>query len=264
MPTSTFRFGRAILIAVLGGMLGPLSAEPEALEAVNEPGASEQTAADLLECVGKNTRARWRLLFRPPPPTPPMDRGRAALILGTLMGDSFLIWQAGDAQQFRNNNQDVLAYCRTLGLGEKLLPRLMTQGNLAEQNGWRELRQEIVDGHQEAMRLLREQMDEDLALMIDIGVGLRVFEIVSNLITAAPENGLVLYEGSPELLRDLREDFNRISATKREEALLQRVRSVIDESCLAWQEVHKAPLTNEQLVKTNDTLHALMEALVTK
>lgn len=268
MPASFSRRLRAIFVAAVGLFAGgaallkadPVLSEPESATI----GASSQTAADFLESVGQHTKARWRLLFRPPPPTPPTDRGRTALILGTLLGDSFLIWQSGDAQQFRNNNQDVLAYCRTLGLGEKLLPRLMTQGNLADQNGWKELRQEIVDGHQEAMRLLREQMDEDLALIIDVGVGLRLFEIMSSLITAAPETTPLLFEGSPELLRDLREDFSRISAARRDDPFMQRVRAVIDDSSALWHDVEKTPLTPEQLAKTNDTLKSLMQGMIEK
>lgn len=237
-------------------------ADPGAPEAPSPISASDQTAADFLDSVGKNTKARWRLLFRPPPPTAPTDRGRTALILGTLLGDSFLIWQAGDAQQFRNNNQEVLAYCRTLGLGEKLLPRLMTQGNLAEQSNWKELRQEIVDGHQEVMRLLREQMDEDLALLIDVGVGLRLLDIVTSLIIAAPEANPFLFVGSPQVLRELRDDFNRISAARRDETFMQRVRSVIDEANLIWQDVDKKPLTSEELNQTSETLKRLMQAMI--
>lgn len=267
MPASLSRLSRAICIAAAGMLAASSPAQALALADLssNESAViagTDQTAADYLEAVGKSTRARWRLLFRPPPPTPPTDRGRSALILGTLLGDSFLIWQAGDAQQFRNNNQDVLAYCRTLGLGEKLLPRLMTQGNLAEQSGWKDLRQEIVDGHQEAMRLLREQMDEDLALLIDVGVGLRLLEIVTSLITAAPEVNTMLYAGSPELLQELRDDFARISAAKREEPFMQRVRAAIDESSALWHDVAKTPLTEKELAKTNETLKILMQGML--
>lgn len=265
MPASPLCQSLTICLIALGGIVAPVcgnadpvSSEPQAVVAE----ARGRTAADFLDSVGTHTKARWRLQFRPPPPTAPTDRGRSALILGTLLGDSFLIWQANDAQQFRNNNQDVLAYCRTLGLGEKLLPRLMTQGNLAEKANWKELRQEIVDGHQEAMRLLREQMDEDLALLIDVGVGLRMLQIVSNLIIAAPETNPYLFEGSPELLRDLRADFQRLSAAKREEPFMQKVGAVIAESSLIWQGVEKTPLEQEQLTKTSETLKVLMESMV--
>jgi hypothetical protein len=266
MPASPSRFRHTISLIVLGSCLSMAQAqEPAAAENAATPAVVDQTAADFLDAVGNHTKARWRLLFRPPPPTPPTDRSRAALILGTLIGDSFLVLQAGDAQQFRNNNQDVLAYCRTLGLGEKLTPRLMTQGNLAEQTAWKDLRQELVDGHQETLRLLREQKDEDLALLIDIGVGLRLLEIVSAVIIAAPESDMgPLGRDSPSLLRDLREDFSRISAEKRELPLLVRVCAVIDEACASWQDLDKVAITQAQAVKTNEKLKELMLEMIAK
>ncbi len=262
MPAIPFRLSRAVCLAALSICLVPAAAldptEPKAAVAA----ATEPSPADFLDSIAQKTKARWRLLFRPPPPTPPTDRGRTALILGTLLGDSFLVLQAGDAQQFRNNNQDVLTYCRTLGLGEKLLPRLMTQGNLAEQNAWKDLRQEIVDGHQQALKLLRDQMDDDLALLIDIGLVLRLFEIATALIVAAPEADVsLLCASSPSLLRDLQDDFGHLSTPKSEEALMLRVSALINEVARLWQDAEKTPLTQTQAAETNDKLKGLMQEM---
>ena len=62
----------------------------------------EQTPIDFLDVVGLQTKARWRQLYRAPPPTPSTDRPRAAFTLGGLIGDAFLALQAEDVQQFRN------------------------------------------------------------------------------------------------------------------------------------------------------------------
>jgi len=267
MPASLSRIRHTISLLMLGCCLSTVGAQEPApaIENPAPPVVTEPSAADFLDAVGNHTKARWRLLFRGPPPTPPADRSRAALILGTLIADSFLILQAGDAQQFRNNNQDVLAYCRTLGLGEKLTPRLMTQGNLAEQTAWKELRQALVDGHQEALRLLREQKDEDLALLIDIGVGLRLLEIVSAIIIAAPESDMgPLGRESPPLLKLLQQDFTLITAEKRELPLLTRVCAVIDEACASWRDLDKTVITQAQAVKTNEKVKGLMQELITK
>ncbi|MEZ5387442.1 MAG: hypothetical protein R3F13_18175 [Prosthecobacter sp.] len=268
MPPLSPRLSRTIIIALVGACLGSFGVSRLAADPTNEPaavGESDQTPADFLDVVGQNTKARWRMLFRGPPPTPPTDRVRTALILGTLLGDSYLVLQAGDAQQFRNNNQDVLAYCRTLGLGEKLLPRLMTQGNLAEKNAWSELRQELVDGHQETLRLLHEQMDEDLALLIDIGISLRLLEIVSTIIVAAPEADVpVLGGGSPALLAELRNDFDHLSVSKREEALLVNVRSCIDAVSLSWREAPAKPVTQGQAAVAAERLKEIMQVLAGK
>lgn len=227
--------------------------------------ALNQTPADFLDFVGQHTKARWRLLFRPPPPTPPTDRGRAALILGSLLADSFLILQAGDAQQFRNNNQEVLSYCRMLGLGEKLMPRLMAQGKMAESSEWKDLRHEIVDGHQELIRMLREQKDDDLAVLIDLGLWLRLLEIVSSVVV---ENETVEARpyciGSPTVLQEIRDDFNRLSQPKHEEALIKRIGTVIEDISVLWRMANPSAPTEEQVNKTHAKLQEIMQAMVEK
>ncbi|MFN0079881.1 MAG: hypothetical protein ACKVY0_25735 [Prosthecobacter sp.] len=263
------RLSLTICIAALGLCLGQALAEPPVSGALISPApaaiASDQTPADFLDMVGQRMKARWRLMFRPPPPTPPTDRGRAALILGSLLADSFLVWQATDSQQFRNNNQDVLTYCRMLGLGEKLMPRLMAQGKMAEDSEWKDLRHEIVDGHQELVRMLREQKDEDLALMIDLGLWLRVLEIVSTLVADAPDVDIrPLCIGSPAILQDMRDDFSRISAPKRQGTMVKRIGVAMDEISTLWKDVNKVPPTQIQVAKTHEKLKELMQALMDK
>jgi len=259
---------RSICLVVLGLCLSgmPVRADEQGLDD-SAPSIilGHQSPADFLDLIGQRTKARWRLLFRPPPPTPPTDRGRAALILGSLMADSFLIWQAGDSQQFRNNNQEVLSYCRTLGLGEKLLPRLMAQGKMAESNEWKELRHEIVDSHQVLIRMLREQKDDDLAVMIDLGLWLRLLEIVSNVVV---ENDTVevrpLCIGSPVILQEIRDDFNRLSLLKHEEAMIKHIGAAIEEISVLWRSPNPGPPTVEQVTKTHEKLKEIMQVMVEK
>jgi len=94
----------------------PFAAAPMLLVA-EEPGWSpDQTPADFLEGIGRRVKARWRQLYRDAPPPPSTARPVSAFTLGSLMADSFLTLQALDAQQFRNNNQDVLELLPGAGL----------------------------------------------------------------------------------------------------------------------------------------------------
>jgi hypothetical protein len=239
--------------------------DPAPSEAASPAVRADQTPADFLDHLGQRVKARWRLQFRPPPPTPPADRGRAALILGSLMADSFLVWQASDSQQFRNNNQEVLSYCRMLGLGEKLIPRLMAQGKMAESNEWKELRSEIVDDHQELLRVLRAQKDDDLAVMIDLGLWLRLLEISTNLVVEnAAEEVRPLCIGSPAILQEIRDDFNRISLPRHEEAMIKQIGGHIEDISLLWRLPQPAAPTSDQVMKTQEKLHAIMQAMVEK
>ncbi len=225
----------------------------------------DQTPADFLEMAGQHTKARWRTLYRPQPPNPTADRLKAAFTLGSLVGETFLIWQAGDAQQFRNNNQDVVHYCRMLGLGEKMRPRLMAQAKMAEMDEWKDLRQEIVDGHQEIIRLLREQMDEDLSLLVDLGAWMRSLEIVSKLVVETPEvDKRPLCIGSPALLADLRQDFAKLSRDTRRSAQMLPVILVLRELERVWADERLGPPTQSMVARTHEQLRTLMEDLTLK
>ncbi len=76
--------------------------------------------------MGKQAKARWRQLYREAPPAAPSERLRVAFTLGALVADSYLALKAGDAQQFRNTNQDLINYCRVLGMGGKGAPGFLS------------------------------------------------------------------------------------------------------------------------------------------
>jgi hypothetical protein len=226
---------------------------------------ADQTPADFLEMAGKHTKARWRQLYRPQPPAPTADRTKAAFTLGSLIGETFLIWEAGDSQQFRNNNQDIVTYCRMLGVGEKMMPRLMAQAKMAESDEWQDMRQEIVAGHQELMRLLREQRDEDLSVLVNIGAWMRSLEIVSKLVVETPEvDKRPLCIGSPALLALLRQNFSTLSDLTRHSQLLQPVILVLTELEKVWSDRLSGPPTQGMVSRTQDQLRVLMEDLTLK
>lgn len=225
----------------------------------------EQTPIDFLDVVGLQTKARWRQLYRAPPPTPSTDRPRAAFTLGGLIGDAFLALQAEDVQQFRNTNQDVLAYCRVLGLGEKVSPRLMAMSKLAEMSKWDDLRQESVDGHQELTRLLREQRDEDLAVLIDLGVWFRVLEISSTLVAAAPEQAVKpLCIGSVELLEDLQQRFSQMSVSVQQHEKLAAIGELLGFLIRGWSNPVNDPPGPALVTRANERIAGLMRKLTLK
>lgn len=225
----------------------------------------EQTPVDFLDVVGLQTKARWRQLYRAPAPTPSTDRLRAAFTLGALIGEAFVVLQAADMQQFRNTNQDILSYCRVLGLGEKVSPRLMAMANLAAMARWVSLRQEAVDGQQELTRLLREQRDEDLAILVDIGAWLRVLEVTSSLVAEAPEPAVrPLCIGSVDLLKDLKQRFSLLSEAARQHESLASVGDALDFLIRNWSNPANHPPGRELVTKTNDRLKNLMRKLTLK
>ena len=204
-------------------------------------------------------------MYRTPPPTPSTDRPRAAFTLGGLIGDGFLALQAEDAQQFRNNNQDILSYCRVLGLGDKVSPRLMSMAKLAESAKWDDLRQEAVDGQQEVSRLLREQRDDDLAILADLGTWLRVLEISSALVTEAPETTVKpLCIGSLDLLKEMKQRFSQLSKTVQRHENLTLVGELLDTLIRGWTIVGNGTPSQEFVAKTRDRMASTMKRLTLK
>jgi 5'-deoxynucleotidase YfbR-like HD superfamily hydrolase len=89
-----------------------------------------------------------------------------------------------------------------------------------------------------------------------------LFEIATALIVAAPEADVsLLCVSSPSLLRDLQDDFGHLTTPKREEALMLRVSTLINEVAGLWQDAEKNPLTQAQAAETNDKLKGLMQEM---
>lgn len=220
---------------------------------------------DYLDVVGAQAKARWRQLYRDPPPLPSTERVRCAFTLGSLIADAFLALQGQDSQRFRNSNQDILAYCRVLGLSDKMSPRLMAQGKLAEMEKWPDLRQEAVDGHQELARLLREQRDEDLAILVDLGVWLRILEIASSVAAEAPDPATRhLCIGSLDLLTDLQRRFAQVSQPARKIEPLALVGELIDYLLRNWSGDSGKQPSLEFAAKTHERIKTLMRKLTLK
>jgi hypothetical protein len=247
--------GQATEVAATGtGEIKPGTAENKGFTVV-PLWTAEQTPADFLVAVGLVTKARWRQLYRPPPPTPAPDRTRTAVTLGFLVGEGFLCVQAADAQQFRNNNQEMMTYCRTLGFGEKVSPMLLGQAKLAEGNQWDELRTGVIEGYLALSEALIDQRDENLAVLLKIGVWIRTLEIVSSLVLESPDadvNGLCV--GSPALIEDLREDFATLPEHLRNEEVVKELGSLLDFLWRNWASSVEVKPTAEVVQKTHERL----------
>lgn len=251
-------WGQEVLGLVEAGKVPTVAKADEGGETV--PGAvpfwtEEQTPVDFLEAVGLVAKARWRQLYRPPPTTPSPDRIRTAVTLGYLVGESYLCVQAADAQQFRNNNQEVMTYCRTLGFGEKVSPMLLGQAKLAEMEQWTELKVSVIEGYQALEQSLMDQRDEDLAVLLKLGVWLRTLEIVSSVVLDSPEADFKkLCVGSPALIEELRGAYVQMPETVREGDVGKEVGHLLDFLWRNWGRPDLVEPNAEVVQKTHERL----------
>jgi len=185
----------------------------------NPQATADMLPSDFLDCVSQNTKARWRMLYREATTAaPPAERLKVAFTLGGLLADSYLALQAGHAQQFKNINQDVGKYCSSLGLADKIKPMLMGGSKMAEEEDWPALRSKLNDTHLEIEKLLNEQRDEDLAILVHLGMWIRLFDITTTVVQGDPElQNKTLCIGSIPLLTDLVTRFSKLSQPTKED-----------------------------------------------
>ncbi|MEZ0388214.1 MAG: hypothetical protein ACAI34_14170 [Verrucomicrobium sp.] len=227
------------------------------------PPRPEVLPSDFLENVGKQTKARWRMLYRQPPPTPSADRRKGAFTLGGLLADSYLTLQAGHSQQFKNNNQEVLNYARVLGLAEKITPDILAEGKMAEAEDWPMLREKLVKKQVLISDLLREQRDDDLAILVELGMWLRLLEISSELVVNdADLPNKTLCIGSKDLLDEMYARYERLTESSRTDESVIMIGNVLQMLQRHWSA--EEPPTNEKVQMTFEKLRFLMGKLTMK
>lgn len=254
------------VLGVLVMMLGlAVDAQVPAPDGVETPvPKTELLPGDYLVAVGQKMKARWRQLYREAPPTPSSERLRVAFTLGGLLADSYLAVQAGDAQQFRNNNQEVRKFCSVLGLAEKVSPDVMAGSKLAESEDWVALRKHVSQTQQHIQSLLNEQRDEDLTVLVDLGLWIRLFDITTTLAVADTElQDKTLCIGSMPHLNDLVARFERLTETARTNESVALIGSVLEMLQRHWTAA-AGEATQEVVQMTHDKLKFVINKVTAK
>lgn len=253
------RRGAAAVAACLLALACGIGAAQEA-KPLAAPGVS-MSPGDFLDWVGQHTKARWRQLYRDAPPAAPADRLRASFMLGAILADAHLAQQAGDAQRFKNANQDLINYSRVLGLGEKAAPGFLAAAKTAEREDWPAVRRQIAESQALIGKLLHDQRDEDLATLVDIGMWMRLFEITSAVvINDETIRDLSLCVGSVPMLSALKNRCDGLAEATRADESVVRLGGVLDLLERHWTDPEKR--ASRDIVKfTAEKLNFLMNRL---
>lgn len=192
------------------------------------------TPPELFRSLSKAGTTRWRQLYRPPCPDLGADRHRSALGLGTVFADIYLAAEAGDVQQLRNTGQDVVTLGRGLGIGEHLSPVMHELGVMAEKQDWNAVRMRMQRCLDELTDRLHSQRDDDLVILIDLGLWLRVLEISAQAVIEDEDfTRKDLCVGAVAILIELRERHGDLSEAVRADEALNEIG--IELVRLAWR-----------------------------
>ena len=259
--TSTTTASRLLLPCVGMLLLTPVLGVEQAPEAVPEARV-EVLPGDYLDTVGQKVKARWRQLYREVPPTPSSERQKVAFTLGVLLAESHLAVQAGDAQQFRNNNQDILKFCGVLGLAEKASPDIMAGSKMAESEDWPALRKQVLQTQQHIEAALNEQRDEDLTILVGLGLWFRLFDLASSLAIAEPDlQDKSVCIGSVTMLNEMVARFERLTEPTRMLESVTIIGNVLDMLQRHWTAAEGTP-SQETVQLTHDKLKFVISKMV--
>ncbi len=226
----------------------------------------ELMPSDFLDSVQQQAKARWRSLYAPTSlAAPPTDRLRVAFTLGNLIAESYLALQASDSQHFRNINQDIQKYCNSLALADKVTPLLMAGSKMAESEDWTTLRDRLEETQKLIEKLLRDQRDEDLALLVRLGMWFRLFEITTTIIQGEPSvQNKTLCIGSLPLLDDLNLSFEKLSAAARAENAIALIGNTLQLLQKHWAATESANTPQDTVDMTLEKVRFLIGKLTLK
>ncbi|TLD70754.1 hypothetical protein FEM03_10615 [Phragmitibacter flavus] len=222
--------------------------------------------ADFLDRVSLEAKARWRSLYREAAAAaPPTERLKVAFTLGGLLADSHLAFQAGDAQQFKNINQDVLRYCSALGLADKVTPLVMSESKMAEGQEWVAVRPMLHEKRTLVEKLLGEQRDEDQATLVNLGMWFRLFEISTDAVISDVEaKDRMVCIGSMELLDSLALRYETLSEKAREDESVAVIGKIFGQLLRKWPLVVDGKPTDELVGFTAEKVKSVNEKLTLK
>jgi hypothetical protein len=221
---------------------------------VAAPPTVEMQPGDYLDGIGQQVKARWRQMYRETPPALSPDRMRVAFTLGGLMAESHLAVQAGDAQRFRNNNQEIQKFCGVLGLTDKISPDINAGSKMAESEDWPAMRKQVEQMQQHIESSLNEQRDEDLAILSDLGLWIRLMDIGSSLVVGAPgvaDKSICI--GSVPMLNDLVGRFKHLSEVSQTNESVAYVGGVLEMIQRHWTAA-EGQATDEVVQMTHEKL----------
>lgn len=247
-------------LAALALSAGPARAQQPAAAPAPVTQVAPQPG-EFLRNVGLKTKARWRQFYREAPPAAPAERLRVAFMLGALFGDSYLAQQAGDVQQFKNTNQDVIHYCKVLGLGEKVTPGFLSVAGTAAREEWPAVRKQVADSQELIEKLLRDQRDEDLATLVDLGMWMRLFEITTAVVMSDAEiKDKTLCIGSVPLLNEIKARYEKLGEETRANEAVGRLGFLLDLLQRHWENAEGHP-TADLVNMTAEKIRLLMSRL---
>ncbi len=137
---------------------------------------SIQAIFELLDTLGTLSYDR---LQRPLPKDTPRERVAAALSLGALIADGFLVVQCEKIEQMDNIGRALLKHAKVLGAGARMNRHSQSLLEQSLTGDWKKLRTELSKTQFDVEAEMVQLRDVDIAHLVSLGGWLRAFHIAT-------------------------------------------------------------------------------------
>lgn len=246
----------------------PDAAQPKPLKPAKDQSASEpeakpappETCCEVLARISAATRPQWRACYRTDVNHTLPSREKAALAAGALAADLLVAAEIRDGQQVRNLLLETEALDRHLGIEGPLASSRQRLVVAADGSDWKGMRTEVDSALRHRQRLLREQKDEPLAELLDLGKWVRILHCSVCVVAARGVEHEALAVGDPAIIAALSKRAAELESAAKDDKSLRLLARRLAAVEKLWSQPASDPAA--RLARTQELLDELVARLI--
>tara|TARA_R110000850_G_scaffold19988_9_gene59829 strand:+ start:3916 stop:4710 length:795 start_codon:yes stop_codon:yes gene_type:complete len=156
------------------------------------------------------------------------NRSRTAMLFGLVVSEGFIAVQAQDNEAVKRIGLEVLNLAKPLGVKASVEGHANAIISAASRGDWETVRSELDKTRQTVLNELKENRDNELVALVTIGGWLGGTEALAAVLKRnySPAGSDLLNQ--PDLVRQLKDDFNELPDRTRKGALFAQVGNTLD------------------------------------
>jgi hypothetical protein len=189
-------------------------------------------------------------------------RSQIALLLGVVVADGFVAVQAEDRKKVEDIGGHVMRLSKALGVSESVTSHAQSIIESAQENDWRNIRQELDKVQESVRQAMAELRDEELAELVAIGGWLRGTEALSSILTKHYSEAGADILNQPDLVAHLDKQIGKMPMGTRNAGVVKEVRKGLDDLKPLLRNGSGGTIPSSTVVKVHGITTALVARII--